>query len=228
MLNIINKASGFFAVLLVVGLFLLSFSLLLGVSIGIGWILIQFLPFDLFQASLLSLIATVIVANGWYNILNSLPRVDVDEWDEDEDELLDTAIVKFEEIPSQRFYKNAAEQTWEAWFRYEVSNGIYLEFLESPRPISSMGPKQVQELAIRLADLAVQIFKRKPSHTKRFLVTVSALKQELSKMGQHPYDEDILKLATTAINDELAYDEDLQEIIRGKLWSQPTDMFQGE
>ena len=45
-------------------------------------------------------------------------------------------------------------------------------------------------------------------------------------MGQRPYDEDILKLATTAINDELDYHyEDIVTVIRSKLWNEAHDAF---
>jgi hypothetical protein len=45
-------------------------------------------------------------------------------------------------------------------------------------------------------------------------------------MGQQPYDDDILDTAVSAINDELiSSPEELREVIRGKLWDKPADVF---
>jgi hypothetical protein len=194
----------------------------LGAGIGLGWLLTWILPFTLFEGSVLGLITAVIVGFVWLNILGSAP-IDPDELDlYDDDEFEED----YNEIPEGRFYKNFEDQTWESWFRYQIANSIYVEFQDSPRPIGQMGDKQLQELAVRLTDIAVVMCKRKPVNTKRFKVTTSSIKKEMFTMGQRPYDDDILELATTAINDELDYNESLQEIIRSKLWSGHSDMFE--
>ncbi|MBN1218501.1 MAG: hypothetical protein JXM69_06225 [Anaerolineae bacterium] len=212
-------------IIIFIGVFLLillivvaSMALVLGFAIGIGWLMTLFLPFDLFQASLLALVAVVIAVAFWRNLLVSLlPFGDLDEseFDEDEDEN------DYDQIPASRFYKKEKEKTWEQWLRYHLANSIYIEFQDSPQPVAPMGNKQLQELAIRLADMTVALLKRKSIRTTRLNINMTTLKREMSKMGQRPYDDDILRLATIAINDELDYHrEDILSIIRSRLWGQ--------
>lgn len=52
------------------------------------------------------------------------------------------------------------------------------------------------------------------------------LKHEMTRMGQQPYDDQILDTAVSAINDELvSSQEELIEAIRDRLWDQPADVF---
>jgi ATP-dependent Clp protease ATP-binding subunit ClpA len=89
-----------------------------------------------------------------------------------------------------------------------------------------MGDRQLQELAIRLADTAVAILKAKSSRTKRLEITKTAMERQMTKSGQRPYDDDILSLAVDAIGASLDYYyEDFVAVIWGRLWSEPTDMF---
>jgi hypothetical protein len=212
-------------IIVLIGIFLLilliivaSMALVLGFAIGIGWLMTLFLPFDLFQASLLTLVAAVIAVAFWRNLLVSLlPFGDLDEseFDEDEDDN------DYDQIPASRFYIKEKEKTWEQWLRYHLANSIYIEFQDSPQPVAPMGNKQLQELAIRLADMTITLLKRKSSRTTRLNVNMATLKREMNKMGQRPYDDDILRLATIAINDELDYHhEDILSIIRSRLWGQ--------
>jgi hypothetical protein len=198
-----------------------SLAVVIGWSLGVGWVLTQLTDFTLFEGTLVGLLASFMAALIWRNILRAIPGFGYDEDngefepEEEEDE--------FAEIPATKFYKNEEDKTWEAWFRYEIANSIFLEFQESPQPVAPMGEKQLQELAIRLADIAVSIFKRKKSRPKT--ITQTALKQEMAQMGQRPYDDTILMLAVDAINEELNYNEEIGEVIAAKLWDKPTDMF---
>lgn len=210
--------------LLILAVVIISLVLVLGFAIGIGWLLTLFLPFNLFEASLLGLIASVIVGTFWYNFLQSVPvglkqgeyDYDEDEYDYDED---------YEQIPASRFYKTEADKTWEAWFRFQIANGIYVEFQDSEQPVAPMGEKQLQELAIRLADMTISLLKSKSPRAKQLKITVAALKRQMNKMGQRPYDDDILELAAIAINDELDFHyEDVMMVIRSKMWNKPYDM----
>ena len=155
------------SLLIIISLLLLSMALVLGFALGIGWLLTLFLPFSLFEATLLAIIASIVVGTFWYNLISPrFPLGPVDDiYDEDED--------YYDDIPSNRFYKSEADRTWEAWLRYHLSNSIYYEFQESPQPVASMGSKQLQELAIRLADISVDILKTKTSRTKRLNITTN-------------------------------------------------------
>lgn len=199
---------------------LLSLILLLAVGIGIGWVLTLLLPFTLFEGSVLGTIATAFVVHLWFSLFNKLKADDIyDEYernigllDDEEDDYRE-----YDEISAERFYKTPDEQTGEAMFRYQIANGIYTAFQDEPQTVGPMGPSQTKELAIRLADLAMALCKRKPSHTKKFRITKSALKKEMTKMELRPYDDDILNAAVKATNTELL-DEVMDDIVRQKLW----------
>ncbi len=228
MLKFMTNFSTVFAFLFISAIAAISLAVVLGISIGIGWILTLIFPFTLFQGSVLGMFAAIIVVTIWYNLLASVPVFTPNEYGSEEEGYEGEEgeyEEEYDEIPTTRFYKEKTDQTWEAWFRYQIANGIYMDFQDSPRPVARMGQKQIQELAIRLADMAVTMCKRKPPHTKTFKITMSSLKQEMTRIGQRPYDDDILKLAVEAINDELGYD-DVQDVIRTKRWEELSDMFE--
>jgi hypothetical protein len=206
--------------LLVLAVVCISLALSLGFAIGIGWLLALFFPFSLFEGSLLGLIASVIVGTFWYNFLQSVPTgFKQDDYDEDDEYDYDE---DYEQIPASRFYKTEADKTWEAWFRFQIANGIYVEFQDSEQPVAPMGEKQLQELAIRLADITISLLKSKSPRAKQLKLSETALKREMHKMGQRPYDDDILELAVMAINEELDFHyEDIIMVIRSKMWDEP-------
>jgi len=211
----------FLTVLLVIALLVISFALVFGVALGVGWILTRFLPFSLFEATLLGMIATMIAWNAWRNILGSVGDFGSDKEKEyEEPELEDT-----DAIPPSRFYKTDADRTWENWFRYILANTTYEDFLDLGG-FAQMNDRQLQELSIRLTDAAIAGLKIKSPRTKRLGASKGMLKHEMTKMGQQPYDDDILDIAVNAINDELgALQEELRDVIRGRLWDEPTDMY---
>jgi len=198
--------------------------LVLGFAIGVGWLMTLFLPFSLFEASLLALIASIVVGSSWYYLLGSLLGLRGEVSDEDYYEEDD-----FDQIPPDRFYRSHTDKTWEAWLRHHLANSIYYEFQESPQPVAPMGKKQIQELAIRLADLSVDILKSKSVRAKRLNISATTLKKQMTKIGQRPYDDDILGLAAIAINSEVSYHyEELLRVIHTKLWKHPYDGFEVE
>lgn len=196
---------------------LLSIALVLGFALGIGWVLTRFLPFTLFEGTLLGLIASVMVGTFWNTILNVITPFDGsdEEFDDEDDDDYDT-------IPSSRFFKTDQEKTWEAWLRYTIANRVYVEFQDWPQPVSMIGNKQQQELAIRLADMTLSLLKAKTARAKQLRVTMNTLKREMGKLGQRPYDTDILHLAIGAINEELDYYyDDIITVIEEKSWNKP-------
>ncbi|MEE8391785.1 MAG: hypothetical protein V3S14_13455 [Anaerolineae bacterium] len=213
--------------LLIFGLVIFSLALVLGIAIGLGWVLTLFLPFTLFEGAFLVMAASAVIGTVGYNLVRALsdfiPQLsDFDDEDEDKDE----DDEDYDDIPASRFFKTVTEQTWETWFRYEIANDIYVEFQAAPKRIAPMGDRQLQELAIRLADTAVAILKAKSSRAKRLEITKATLERQMTKTGQRPYDDDILNLAVNAIGENLDYYyEDFIEVIRGKLWNEATDMF---
>jgi len=206
--------------ILVIALLVISFAIVFGVALGVGWVLARFLPFSLFEATLLSMIAAMIIWTVWRNLLSAIR--DFGSYDEDDEE---EPAWDLDEIPPSRFYKTDADRTWENWFRYILANTTYQDSLDSGWT-AHMNDRQLQELSIRLADAATAALKAKSSHTKRLRVSKGMLQHEMTKMGQQPYDDDILDIAVNAINDELgALQEKLRDVIRGKLWDEPADTY---
>jgi hypothetical protein len=202
-----------FVVFLLVSL--LGIIAILAWSIGLGWVLSHIVPFSLFEGSLMVMAATVIVA---YTI-SRVADMPLHSEDEDEDEDFDTDEMGDAlgyKISSSRFYESEETKTWEAYFRYGLANNINLEFERSPRATGRMSDTQVQELSIRLADAIVGLLKRR-SARKRLVVTVAELKKHMESLGQKPYDDDILMLATQAANIGLSMPIHAS-IVRDKLW----------
>jgi hypothetical protein len=199
----------------------IGLALVIGVALVVGWILTLFLPFSLFEATLLSMLAIIVGRTIWSAISSSVEprRFDYDEDDEEAD------LEEPDEIPSSRFYRTDADRTWENWFRYILANATYEDFLDLGG-FAQMNDRQLQELSIRLTDAAISGLKIKSPRTKRLRVSKGMLKHEMTKMGQQPYDDDILDAAIDAINDELgSLQRELREVIRGKLWNEAMDMY---
>ena len=109
-------------ILLIVLVVIISLALFIGLSLGIGWLLTLFLPFSLFEATLLGMLAAVVTGLVWYRIFRSLA---VSEFLTDEDES------EPDEIPESRFWESPADRTWKNWFRYVLANSVYEDLLDS-------------------------------------------------------------------------------------------------
>lgn len=207
--------------ILIIIVLVISFALVFGVALAVGWILTLFLPFSLFEATLLGTITAIVTGVIWYNILRLAGAFNFyEEYEEEE------AEPDLDEIPMSRFCRTDADRTWENWFRYVIANTIYEDFLDSPGLIPQMNERQLQELSIRLTDAAIAALKRKSPRTKRVRMTKGMLKHEMTRMGQQPYDDDILDTAVSAINVELvSSQEELREVIRERSWDEHVDVF---
>jgi len=213
--------SAILIIILIIALLVISFALVTGIALGVGWVLTRFLPFTLFEATLVGMVAALVTWTLWRSILSPAPDFGYREAEEEEE-----AEADYDEIPLSRFCRTDADRTWENWFRYTIANTVYEDFLDSPGQIARMNERQLQELSIRLTDAAIAALKTKSPGTKRLRVTKGMLKHEMTKMGQQPYDDDILDTAVRAINDELiSSQEELIEVIRNKLWDEPVDAF---
>ena len=58
--------------LLIVLVVIISLALFIGLALGIGWLLTLFLPFSLFEATLLGMLAAVVTGLVWHSIFRSL------------------------------------------------------------------------------------------------------------------------------------------------------------
>ncbi|GIK56126.1 MAG: hypothetical protein HND44_01850 [Chloroflexi bacterium] len=195
---------------------LLCLAVIMGWSVGVGWLLIKVTPFTLFEATLLVMIASIVIGYGAIKIMTtnvtapaSAPYFPPPVEDEPSP------------IPTQRFYKSEAQKTNEAWFRYEMANAIYWDFDADDDINTSMNETEMKQLAIRLSEVLVGALKsQRPKRGGRLRVTVTQLKKQMDKMGQRPYDDDILLTAVSSINDMLNYDEDLLEIVQEQTWDE--------
>jgi hypothetical protein len=200
-------------------LILLSLVLVLGISLGGGWLLTRFLPFSLFEATLLTMLASTIVGVIWYRLLRTFPE------GESEESFGEEAAYGPDQIPASQFYQTDLDKTWEAWLRYRIANYIHWRFQGAPNQIAPLDDKQVQALAIRLAEIGVAALKAKPAHTTRLRITRAELRRQMSKMGQQPYTDDILGLAVLGINETVSdYYPFVIEAITDKLWDEPADV----
>lgn len=194
-------------------IFVVGLALLIGISLGLGWLLTLFLPFTLFEGSLLAMIAVFVVGAGFVMFFRTAPfgdtlssnRLDIDN--------------DYKDIPEDRVYKSDADRTWENHYRHEMANQIYTEFQDAPTQLSSMGDKQMQELALRLSEIALAILKAKSPRATQLKITRAALVKQMQKMDQQPYGDDILELAMIGINDFIFENyDDLRESIESKDW----------
>lgn len=214
----------FIAVMLL--LFGLAFGAVTLVSLGAAWLLRLFLSLSLFESALLGfifaagaiyLLLTVGSAIGppapaWRPRSNAAYPIEEDEGRE------------YKQIAPARFYDSPAERTWQAFLSYEIANDIYMDLQDAPSVTSPMNDSQVQELSIRLAQIGMAILKRKTPRARDLSVNLSALKREMQRMGQRPYDDDILRVAVDGINANVDYYADeLYEIIRTQGWNRPAE-----
>jgi hypothetical protein len=195
---------------------LISLALVIGVFVGLGWLLTLIFPFSLFEGTVVGMLSAAITRAIWRNVLQGMPPV----FEDDDADFYD------DEIPPSRFREAQGGGSWENWFRYNLANSIYEDFLDAPYWSSSTGERQLQELAIRIGDAALAGLKKKPPQTRRLSVSRKMLQHELSSIGQQPYDDDILDSAVASVNVTLVHlGGDLRMVIQEDLWDEPAELF---
>ena len=192
---------------------LLTVGIILGWSLGLGWSLTRWLDLSLFESSLLVIWEKFL--NWVMPTPNTTNRYDADEDDEeDDDEDWETEGYP---IPVQRFARTEEDRTNENWFRYELANGITLNIKSSSQARGLMNDTQIQELAIRVTDILVELIKEKPQQARR--ISVTTLKKTMHQMKMTPYDDVILRLAIAALKSQLNYPE-ARDILFNDLWDE--------
>jgi hypothetical protein len=205
-------------IILIVALALVSFALVAGIFLGIGWVLTLVLPFSLFEGTVVSMIAAVVTFAVWGRILGILSRLlgIVPPWEAAEEE---------EEIPESRFWESKADRTWENWFKYVFANAVYDDLVDSLDWAEDTSEQAMRILSIHLADAAVAGLKEKSPRTKRLRVTEGMLRHQLAQMGGQEYPDEVLETAAQAMNVQLRYWKDeVWEVIRGNLWDEPAEV----
>ncbi|MCP4426709.1 MAG: hypothetical protein GY803_19630 [Chloroflexi bacterium] len=190
----------------------LGTAVILAWSLGLGWVITQFLPLTWFEASLLTMIASIVIIYiGWHLLQMPTPL----------DASSDNDLALFESaIPIKRFRENAGDERAEVWFRHEIANDIYWEFEDTSSVANSMSDVEMKEVAIRITDIVVGLLKQQKKHGQRIRITKTQLKREMDKIGQRPYDDDILTTVTRSVNMSLSDDPELATIVRQKDWDE--------
>lgn len=208
-------------VLLLLLIFIGGFTFTGAVALLFGRLLKTFLPFTLFEATLLSTLFAAVTVYWFGRILpaiapTNLWKQPVTEQPEDEEER------NYQTIAKSRFYQQAEERTWEAWLRAEIANDIYVEFQDAPDAVTNLNDTQAQEQAIRLADTAINILKRRTSRARQLAVTLADFQRELQRIGQRAYNDEVLHLVLGATNMNLHYYANiLKNVIYNRRWSEP-------
>lgn len=220
---------GIIAVIGTILLLVLTLALVIGVSLGIGWVLTLFLPVSLFEGALLGMFAAAITGRLWSNLWrSSVPFQKVAEKKEEEEEEWKEGEweEEIDEVPESQFWHTSEERTWENWFRYTLANAIYEELLEAPHWIEALEEGQQHALVIRLADAALEGLKAQAYTGKRLRVSRGMLRQEMTKRGDQTYPDGLLNLAVRGINMESEHlEEDLREVARGRLWDELAEVY---
>lgn len=204
-------------ILIILGVLILGLAVLLGLSLLVGWALTLFLPFTLFEGTLLGLIALIALGVLAANILKGMPLPDMDASSTEE-------FDDYKQFPEERIFKTEQDRTLENQYRFEMANRVYGEIQQNPSEFTAMNDKQQQELALRLADIALDILKQKPVTATRLNITKAAFKKQMQKINQQPYSDDILDTALSALNEYIFNNfEDLSESIHAKDWQNPLD-----
>jgi len=216
----------YFFVLLLIGViaFVLLLSAMLALGIGVGWLLTLFLPFTLFEGSVLGLIAVTVSGMVGFSLLRRLSK-GPDNWEDFLDDDFDLDDPPVNVIPPSRIIEDDDDPTWRNWFQYLFANDIYGELMEFGDHIARMNDSQKQELSIRLSDVIVTILSAKPVSTKRLRITREQVKKKMTKMGMRPYDDDILDLALDAVDENLdVFQSQILNVIRTRSWDRPSDI----
>jgi hypothetical protein len=198
------------SILLVLLFMVVGTAVILGWSIGIGWLLTLILPFTWFETSLLVIIASVAVGALGIRMLLAAPPSPMT----DTDELIEPPIL------TDRFYPADGPVTSEAWFRFEMANDIYWELTDTPSIDNSLDETEMKELAIRLTDIVVEMLQARLNRSRRINVTANQLKQQMKKMNLRPYDNDILQAAASAVTLRLSFDQMMADIVYEKSWDE--------
>lgn len=211
-------------ILFVLLVILISLAMAVVWIVGIGWLLSRWLPLSLGEGAIIVGIASGLALLIWFRIFDwsrtvpsglSISRLPQGEFIPDDDEIWYSEDYP---ISSQRFAATLDERTAENWLRYDFANELALAIEESPPAKGLMNDSQVQELAIRLSDMIVQMAKEKPASASRLNMPV--LKKRMTQLGFAPYDDAILKETLRVWQKQHSYEE-VRDIINEKLWHDP-------
>jgi hypothetical protein len=213
-------------VLLIVAIFLVGFIFTGAVALLFGALLQSFLPFTLFEATILSTLFAAVTVYWFWRLVTTIAPPEIwqqpvrEQRDEEEEE-----EQSYQTIAKSRFYQQEQERTWESWLHEELANDIYIEFQDAPDMVDTLSDPQTQEMAIRLADAAINILKRRTSRARRLAVTLADFQRELQRIGQRAYNDEMLNMVLLATNMNLHYYANiLKNVIYNRRWNEPATL----
>jgi hypothetical protein len=196
------------------------------VALLFGALLQSFLPFTLFEATILSTLFAAVTVYWFWRLVTTIAPPEIwqqpvrEQRDEEEEE-----EQSYQTIAKSRFYQQEQERTWESWLREELANDIYIEFQDAPDTVDTLSDPQTQEMAIRLADAAINILKRRTSRARRLAVTLADFQRELQRIGQRAYNDEMLNMVLLATNMNLHYYANiLKNVIYNRRWNEPATL----
>ncbi len=208
-------------------IFFVVTAIVLAVALGIGWVLQLLVPFDWFQATLLSLIAGLAIIAFLISILKDPPVSDdaddfddydiVDEWrfsGDSEDEIA---------IPLTRFWTSSRRPSWEAWMTFVLANDIYVDLLEDDKISRRWDDKSLEDVAIDLAKAAIENLKRRAPQ-KKVAISKTKLRESLKKTERWAEYHPFIDLFHPIINNNLYLWEDtIRDVKASGLWRETID-----
>lgn len=199
--------------MLLIGGFVLVIAVILGISLGSGWLLTLILPLSLFEGTVLILMVvsfTLYLVRSGSNPFYS----DLDIDDEPTYKTFDSDWL----IKADRFQRGEEGNSWGNCMHYVLSNQVYIEMEKEPEVVLNMSTVQRQELAVRLAGIAVGALMYLRPKGGQYRMTISALKRELNRHGLKPYDKELLQLTMYVVNSKLQRGELLFDVVDEEMW----------
>ncbi len=210
----------FLVALIILLIFLAGFIFVGGVALLFGGLIQSILPFSLFEATILSTLFAAVTVYWFGRVFTTIAPPQL--WKQPVSEQLENDEERdYQTIAKSRFYQQAEERTWEAWLRAELANDIYVEFQDASDTVH-LNDSQAQEQAIRLADAAINILKRRTNRARRLAVTLADFRREMQLIGQRAYNDEMLQLVLSATNMNLHYYANiLKNVIYNRRWNEP-------
>lgn len=198
----------------------------------LGGLLTLILPFRLFEAALLVMIATALIVQVLRGAASQQPA---------SPKPAEAAqIVETPAVPEQRINTGL---TWEAWFRAELADALH-EALHAPEPsldvalgesldalagirlnrARPISDELWQETAARLAEAITVGLRDNPPAGKRLKVNGAELRAHMLRHDLPMVDEELLAQVAAVVNRQLARPE-VANMIYQYLWDKPTSVF---
>jgi hypothetical protein len=206
----------------------------------VGGLLTLILPFRLFEAALLVMIASGLIVYVVLQFLRGTAPQQANSEKPVEIPQGDGSISWESEV---RVAKADAGITWEVWFRAELAEALY-NALRTPEPTLDMllgesldtmagiklnrarpvSDASWHETSIRLAEVITNSLRDNPPLGKRLKISSAELRAQMTRHNLPMVDEELLAQVAAVVNRQLALPE-VANIVYQHLWDKPTSVF---